>query len=116
MNAVLDETGSGVGWRTVDLQNTALVARYALVLQVLDQRFRNRLADGFIVERYVKIRGRIRDRTVIGDDLDTLRLGKFDQRGGCRRVDRVKSITFAPCEMTELNCCCCLLASPSALR
>ncbi len=24
------------------------------------------------------------------------------------------TITFAPWEMAELNCCCCLLASPSA--
>ncbi len=90
MNTILDETGSGIGWRTVDLQNAALVARYTLVLQVLDQRFRNRLADGFIVERHVKIGGRIRDRTVIGDDLDTLGLGQLDQRGCRRRVNRIK--------------------------
>ncbi len=90
MNTILNEAGGGISRRTIDLQNAALVSRHALVLQVFDQRFRNRLADSLIVERYVKIRFSIRDRAVVSDNFDTLRLGKLDQRSSRSRIHRIQ--------------------------
>ncbi len=85
VNAVLDQPGGRIRRRTVDLQDAAAVGRHVLSLQMLDERFRDCLADRLVVKGDVEIGLARRDRTVIGDDLDTLALGELDERcGGCR--------------------------------
>ena len=55
-----------------------------------DQALGDRLADALVVERDVVVGRHVRDRAVVGDDLDVLALGELHQRGGGARVDRVE--------------------------
>ena len=55
-----------------------------------DKRFRDRLADAFVVERDVVVRLALRDRTIVGDDLHALLVREGDQRGGGGGVDGIE--------------------------
>ena len=59
-------------------------------LQMLHQRFGDRLADALVVEGDVVVGRLVGDRPVIGDDLDALALRQLDQRGGGGGIDRVE--------------------------
>src|SRR5207302_10275706 len=72
VDAVPDQPGRSISRRAVDLQYTDIVGWHIGRLQMLDQRFGDRLADRLVVERHVEVRRGGRDRPVIGDDFHAL--------------------------------------------
>ena len=57
---------------------------------MLHERFRDRLADALVIERDVVVGRLVWDRTVIGDNLDALRLRQLNEAGCGSRIDRVE--------------------------
>lgn len=91
VNALLYESGGGIGRRSIDFKHAlALLRRDVGGLEMLDERFGDGLANGFVVEGHVEIDLGVGDRPVIGDDLDALRLCHLDQGRCSGGVDGVE--------------------------